>query len=77
MQGLTAWLENYNRGPFTYIYPFRGPDVFPSLFARTFSINDGISITGKLISELVLDGKTDVALESFNLNRFSTDTTQS
>ena len=40
---------------------------------------DGIAlsaITGKLISELVLEGKTDVALDSFNLKRFSTDTTQ-
>jgi len=40
---------------------------------------DGIAlsaITGKLISELVIDGKTDVALDSFNLKRFSTDTTQ-
>ncbi len=40
---------------------------------------DGIAlsaITGKLISELVLKGKTDVALDSFNLKRFSTDTTQ-
>ena len=40
---------------------------------------DGIAlsaITGKLISELVLEGKTDVALDSFILKRFSTDTTQ-
>ncbi|MDM8542481.1 FAD-dependent oxidoreductase [Desulfococcaceae bacterium HSG9] len=39
---------------------------------------DGIAlsaITGKLISELVSEGKTDVALDSFNLNRFSNDTT--
>jgi len=39
---------------------------------------DGIAlsaITGKLISELVLEGKTDVALDSFNLKRFSNDTT--
>ena len=39
---------------------------------------DGIAmsaITGKLISELVLEGKTDVALDSFNLKRFSADTT--
>ena len=38
---------------------------------------DGIAlsaITGKLISDLVLEGKTDVALDSFNLKRFSTDT---
>ena len=36
---------------------------------------DGIAlsaITGKLISELILDGKTDVDLNSFSLNRFST-----
>ncbi len=40
---------------------------------------DGIAlsaITGKLISELVIEEKTDVALDSFNLKRFSTDTTQ-
>ena len=40
---------------------------------------DGIAlsaITGKLISELVLEGKTDVALDSFNLERFSSETTQ-
>ena len=40
---------------------------------------DGIAlsaITGKLISELVIAGKTDVVLDSFNLKRFSTDTTQ-
>jgi len=38
---------------------------------------DGIAlsaITGKLISELVLEGKTDIALDSFNLKRFGTDT---
>ena len=40
---------------------------------------DGIAlsaITGKMISELVIETKTDVALDSFNLKRFSTDTTQ-
>ena len=40
---------------------------------------DGIAlsaITGKLISELALEGKTDAALDSLNLKRFSTDTTQ-
>ena len=39
---------------------------------------DGIAlsaITGKLISQLVLGGKHDIALDSFNLNRFSTDPT--
>jgi sarcosine oxidase subunit beta len=39
---------------------------------------DGIAlsaITGKLISELVLEGKTDAALDSLNLKRFSTDMT--
>jgi sarcosine oxidase subunit beta len=39
---------------------------------------DGIAlsaITGKLISELILKGKPDIALESFNLNRFSAETT--
>ena len=37
---------------------------------------DGIAlsaITGKLISELVLEGKTNAALDSLNLNRFSTE----
>ena len=41
---------------------------------------DGIAlsaITGKLISELVLDGKTDIDLSNFNLNRFVSDKTQS
>lgn len=40
---------------------------------------DGIAlsaVTGKLISELVLEGKTDAAMESLNLKRFSTGTTR-
>jgi len=39
---------------------------------------DGIAlsaITGKLISELIIHGETDVILDNFNINRFSTDQT--
>ena len=37
---------------------------------------DGIAlsaITGKLISELIINGEPTVSLENFNLNRFSTE----
>ena len=40
---------------------------------------DGIAlsaVTGKLISELVLEGKADAAMDSLNLKRFSTGTTR-